>query len=188
MDGLVKLWHFWSLPKTATIAHSYMYLEQSWWLQHSSCSESHLAATQYAEVWNKKLASSFKRFYTFSCAALSCVTRSLWVLLQYSFGWLSEHEERHQNWSISIVQDWSSLWRRPEASHFQAFTSFYIGVYQAIHGHRVSCDWMPGNKATFSTLWFTVASFPGSPAPECEHWSCADEESLVFFSCEHRQR
>ena len=26
-----------------------------------------------------------------------------------------------------------------------------------------------------------VASFPGSHAPEREHWSCAGVESLVFF-------
>jgi len=26
-----------------------------------------------------------------------------------------------------------------------------------------------------------IASFPGSHARECEHWSCAGVESLVFF-------
>ena len=32
------------------------------------------------------------------------------------------------------------------------------------------------------TLCFVIlASFPGSQAPECEHWCCAGMESLVFF-------
>ena len=35
-----------------------------------------------------------------------------------------------------------------------------------------------------SFTMLVVASFPGSPASECKHWSCAGVESLVFFSRE----
>ena len=38
-----------------------------------------------------------------------------------------------------------------------------------------------GNEATVQTLVSLLASFPGSHASECEHWSCAGVESLVFF-------
>ena len=40
----------------------------------------------------------------------------------------------------------------------------------------------PFDQRKFLIIWFTVvASFPGSHAQECEHWSCAGIESLVFI-------
>ena len=73
---------------------------------------------------------------------------------------------------------------------------------------EVSWVWLPAAAGLFTFLYFCLipskficsvgevqrcsvracsgsqillASFPGSHAPECEHWSCAGVESLVFF-------
>ena len=110
-------------------------IKQSWW--RSSCSESHLTATHYAKVWSKELELRFKHLYTFSYAALTYVTRSLWVLLRYSYGWLSERKEHHQGCSIGPSSDCkcaTSLLQcsfaktRSATSPDAHLTSFYIEV------------------------------------------------------------
>ena len=57
-----------------------------------------------------------------------------------------------------------------------------------LHKHVMQIKWL---HSTMAWEWGqTIASFPGSPGPEREHWSCAGrrKEPGIFFSHENPQR